>query len=80
MKLEPFALERLQSTYENQVAFNLSESGVQPLTLGELVEDAARASALLAEALRYTQTNGTRAAARARSRRCIRARRRTTCR
>jgi hypothetical protein len=25
MKLEPFALERLQSTYENQ-AFNLSEA------------------------------------------------------
>jgi aspartate/methionine/tyrosine aminotransferase len=59
MKIEPFALERLQSTYENQVAFNLSESGVQPLTLGELIEDPAAREALLAEPLRYTQTNGT---------------------
>jgi aspartate/methionine/tyrosine aminotransferase len=59
MKLEPFALERLQSTYENQVAFNLSESGVHPLTLGELIEDSVARQALLAESLRYTQTNGT---------------------
>jgi aspartate/methionine/tyrosine aminotransferase len=60
MKLEPFAMERLQSTYEHQVAFNLSESGVQPLTLGELLDDPASRDALLAETLRYTQTNGTR--------------------
>src|SRR5437868_13720289 len=59
MKLEPFALERLRSTYENAVAFNLSESGVHPLTLGELLEDGAAREALLAEPLRYTQTNGT---------------------
>jgi len=59
MKLEPFAMERLQSTYEHQVDCNLSESGVQPLTLGELVGDAASRDALLAEGLRYTQTNGT---------------------
>ena len=59
MKLEPFALERLQSTYENEVAFNLSESGVQPLTLGELLDDQGSRDALLAESLRYTQTNGT---------------------
>ena len=59
MRLEPFALERLQSTYENQVEFNLSESGVQPLTLGELIDDASSREALLAECLRYTQTNGT---------------------
>ena len=58
MKLEPFALERLQSTYEHQVAFNLSESGVHPLTLGELIDDAPSREALLAECLRYTQTNG----------------------
>jgi len=59
MRLEPFALERLQSTYENQVEFNLSESGVHPLRLGELVHDTAAREALLGEALRYTQTNGT---------------------
>jgi aspartate/methionine/tyrosine aminotransferase len=60
MKLEPFALERLQSTYEHHVDFNLSESGVHPLTLGELLPDPADRAALLDEALRYTQTNGTR--------------------
>jgi aspartate/methionine/tyrosine aminotransferase len=59
MKLEPFALERLQSTYENQVEFNLSESGVHPLTLTELIDDDASREALLGERLRYTQTNGT---------------------
>jgi aspartate/methionine/tyrosine aminotransferase len=59
MRLETFAMERMQSTYENQVAFNLSESGVQPLRLGELVDDAGSREALLAEGLRYTQSNGT---------------------
>jgi len=59
MRLEPFAMERMQSTYENQVDYNLSESGVHPLTLGELVDDEASRSALLAEGLRYTQSNGT---------------------
>jgi len=59
MKLEPFAMERMQSTYENQVAFNLSESGVHALRLGDLVEDAAAREQLLAEPLRYIQSNGT---------------------
>jgi aspartate/methionine/tyrosine aminotransferase len=59
MKLEQFAMERMQSTYENQVEFNLSESGVHPLTLGELVDEAGAIDALLAESLRYTQSNGT---------------------
>jgi aspartate/methionine/tyrosine aminotransferase len=59
MRVEPFALERMLSTYENQVEFNLSESGVHPLRLGELIHDAAAREALLDEGLRYTQTNGT---------------------
>src|SRR5256885_7171047 len=59
MRVDEFAMERMQSTFENQVDFNLSESGVQPLTLGELVEDDASRQALLAEGLRYTQSNGT---------------------
>lgn len=59
MRLEPFAMERMQSTYENQVAFNLAESGVHPLQLAELVDDDRSRNALLAERLRYTQTNGT---------------------
>jgi aspartate/methionine/tyrosine aminotransferase len=59
MRLEAFAMERMQSTYENQVDFNLSESGVHPLKLGELVDDEASRAALLGESLRYTQSNGT---------------------
>jgi aspartate/methionine/tyrosine aminotransferase len=59
MKLETFAMERMQSTFENQVAFNLAESGVHPLRLGELVDDAAGREHLLDEQLRYTQSNGT---------------------
>jgi aspartate/methionine/tyrosine aminotransferase len=59
MKLEPFAMERMQSTFENQVDFNLSESGVHPLSLGELVGEPDAVAALLRESLRYTQSNGT---------------------
>jgi len=59
MKIEPFAMERMQSTYENQVDFNLSESGVHPLALGELIDTADARQRLLDETLRYTQTNGT---------------------
>src|SRR5919204_5586280 len=59
MDLEVFAMERMQSTYENQVDFNLSESGVQPVRLGDLVDDTESREQLLAEALRYTQSNGT---------------------
>ncbi|HEX4916013.1 MAG TPA: aminotransferase class I/II-fold pyridoxal phosphate-dependent enzyme [Vicinamibacterales bacterium] len=59
MKLERFEMERMQSTYENLVEFNLSESGVQPLTPRELVEDAAGLEGLLDQRLVYTQSNGT---------------------
>lgn len=59
MKLEPFALERLQSVWENRVAWNLSESGVHPLRLEELAVTEADRLALFAQELGYTQTNGT---------------------
>lgn len=59
MKLEQFAMERMQSTYENQVEFNLSESGVRPLTPRELVEDTSGLDGLLDQPLVYTQSNGT---------------------
>ena len=38
MKLETFAMERLQSTWENRVAWNVSESGVHPLRVEEVAE------------------------------------------
>jgi aspartate/methionine/tyrosine aminotransferase len=60
MKLEPFAMERMQSTYENEVEFNLSESGVYPLSTRELLGDADECAAVLDQPLVYTQSNGTR--------------------
>jgi len=60
MKLEPFAMERMQSTYENEVEFNLSESGVHPLTVRELLADPHDWDAVLDQRLVYTQSNGTR--------------------
>ena len=59
MKLERFEMERMQSTFENLVEFNLSESGVRPLTPRELVEDAPGLEGLLDQPLAYTQSNGT---------------------
>ena len=59
MRLDPFALERMQSTYEHQVEFNLSESGVAPMRVDELLDDTESRAALLSERLRYIQTNGT---------------------
>lgn len=59
MKLERFEMERMQSTYENLVEFNLSESGVRPLTPRELIEDTAGLEGLLDQPLVYTQSNGT---------------------
>jgi len=37
LKIDRFQMERTQCLYENEVEFNLSESGVSPLSLGELV-------------------------------------------
>jgi aspartate/methionine/tyrosine aminotransferase len=55
----PFALERMMSVWENQVDYNLSESGVHPLTTEELVEDPKLIEELLSTSLMYAQSNGT---------------------
>ena len=59
MKFEPFAMERLQSIWEHNVAWNLSESGVHPLRVEELLQSDDDRLALLRQDLCYTQTNGT---------------------
>ena len=59
MKIETFHMERWQSAFEHNVEFNLSESGVQPLRLDELICDSSQTSKLLNQELSYTQTNGT---------------------
>lgn len=53
-----FELERLMSIWENQVDFNLSESGVTPLTVKELVQEPAFIEELLSTPLNYPQSNG----------------------
>ena len=59
MKLEPFEMERMQSTWENRVAHNLSESGVHPMTVEEVLATPEERAALLRESLVYIQSNGT---------------------
>jgi aspartate/methionine/tyrosine aminotransferase len=55
----PFQLERQMSIWEHQVEYNLSESGVQPLTLQELLGDPQELETFLQTYLTYPQTNGT---------------------
>src|SRR5438034_205433 len=59
MKLVPFQMERWQSTWEHRVEFNLSESGVEPLPLRELLRDEAAVDRFLNHPLAYSQGNGT---------------------
>jgi aspartate/methionine/tyrosine aminotransferase len=56
--IDIFKMERMQSTWENVVDYNLSESGVHPLTLKEMLTPA-EIEALREVELGYTQTNGT---------------------
>ena len=60
MKIERFEMERYQCLYENEVEFNLSESGVQPMTLGDLVPGRAARAALDALRLKYPYASGRR--------------------
>src|SRR5688572_2525407 len=59
MKFETFEMERMQSTWENRVAWNVSESGVHPLRVEEVADTDADRAALLGLHLGYSQTNGT---------------------
>jgi aspartate/methionine/tyrosine aminotransferase len=52
-------MERMMSLYEQDVDYNLSESGVHPLSLGELLgHDPAAIERLLATELNYPYVNG----------------------
>ena len=57
MNVEIFKLERNQSLYENTVEFNLTESGVHPYSLNEIL-DVTEQQELLGLELGYGQTNG----------------------
>jgi aspartate/methionine/tyrosine aminotransferase len=54
----PFELERMMSIWENAVEYNLSESGVHPITTQELVDDPVVLEDILSTELNYPQTNG----------------------
>jgi len=58
VRYEPFRMERWQSTYEHRVRINLSESGVHPLTAGELVALSGHDIDLGDTLLSYGQSNG----------------------
>jgi len=58
VRYTPFRMERWQSTYELRVSINLSESGVHPLTVGELIELSGRELDLDETLLSYGQSNG----------------------
>jgi aspartate/methionine/tyrosine aminotransferase len=57
MHIDLFRMERAQCLYENEVEYNLSESGVRPLRLEELLagEDPAH---FLSQSLKYPESNG----------------------
>lgn len=59
MSFVPFEMERLMSRFEQTVEYNLSESGVHPVTLRELCEyDPGLIDRLLATELNYPHVNG----------------------
>lgn len=57
MKIEKFELERFQSLWENKVRFNLTESGVHPYKLKELLSEQ-EIENLIDRRIGYGQTNG----------------------
>jgi aspartate/methionine/tyrosine aminotransferase len=57
MKIEIFDLERIQSLYENHVDYNLTETGIHPYSLRELLDEN-DLEELLAVRLGYGQTDG----------------------
>ena len=59
-KFYPFEMERMMSRFEQEVQYNLSESGVHPVTLETLLQDHPEAIGdLLATEINYPHVNGT---------------------
>lgn len=61
MTFIPFALEEWQSRYEEDIAFNLADSGIHPVRLDELLEDETAVHSLLSTPLQYPVVGGSRA-------------------
>ena len=58
MQIDKFEMERMQCLYENQVEYNLSESGVQPLRIEELLDEHGSLERFLSQELWYPESNG----------------------
>ena len=58
MKIERFDMERTQCLYENEVRYNLSESGVLPMSIEEVCVDAIDPASLHGLRLKYPHANG----------------------
>ena len=56
---QPFEIERLMSRWEHEVDYNLSESGVHPVPLRDLLPDSCALREFLDTELGYPQTTGT---------------------
>lgn len=60
-RFQPFEMERLMSEWEQVVDYNLSESGVHPMSLRELLGSTDAVESLLDAELGYPMVNGTEA-------------------
>ncbi len=58
MRIDPFEMERMQSLYWYQVEYDLSESGVTPLTIEELLGEEVDPREFLQTALGYPLSEG----------------------
>jgi aspartate/methionine/tyrosine aminotransferase len=58
MRIDTFEMERMQSLYWHEVEYDLSESGVQPLTIRELLGERTDPQAYLDTALGYPLSEG----------------------
>jgi len=59
MRIETFRMERMQCVYEKEVDYDLSESGVAPLSVSDLL-DGGSPEPLLATKLSYPRSDGSR--------------------
>jgi len=59
MKMEVFEMERMQSTWENVVEYDLSESVIRAVSLRELTDLGFDLEEALDTPLGYSQSNGT---------------------
>src|ERR1035438_10182687 len=59
LKIEQFEMERMQSTWENLVEMDMSESGIRPVSLREMAEMGLDLDSILDMPLGYSQSNGT---------------------